>query len=72
MRVCLSGVTGHLLMAQCIIAGIQVNQMTGLVRTVLGYIYQYGMIMAARRSLAISVKDQGVCFRVINQFQDWN
>ena len=66
MKVCLSGVTGHLLMAQCIVTGFQVNQMTGLMRTVLSYMDQHGMIMAARRSLATSVKDQGVCFPVIN------
>ena len=61
MRVCLFGVMGHLTIVQCIATGIQMNQMTGLVRTVLSCMAENGTTIAARKSLATSVKDPKVC-----------
>ena len=61
MKVSLFGVMARLTMALCIIIGTQMNQMTVLVRTVLSYMAENGMMIAARRSIVTFVKDQKVC-----------
>ena len=62
MKVNLFGVMVHPIMLQCIVTGIQENQMIALVKTALSCIEHVGMTMAAKRSLAISAKNPKVIF----------
>ena len=61
MRVCLFGVMGHLTIVQRTVTGIQMNRMVELVKTVLSCMAENGTTIAARRSLATSVKDPKAC-----------
>jgi len=56
----LFGVMVHPIMPQCIVTGIQENQMTRMARTALSCIGHVGMTKTAERSMAISAKDPKV------------
>ena len=66
MKAYLFGVMVHPTMPQCIVTGIQENQMIAQVKTVLSCIEHVGMTMAAMMSLAISAKDPMVIFGTIS------
>ena len=58
----LFGVMVHPIMPQCIVTGVQENQMIAVVKTALSCIEHVGMTMAAKMSLAISAKYPKVFF----------
>ena len=60
MKANLFGVMVHPIMPQCIVTGIQENQMIALVKTAWSCIIHAGMTTAAKRSMAISAKDRKV------------
>ena len=66
MKANLFGVMVHPIMPQCIVTGLQENQMIVLVKTALSCMVHAGMTTAARRSMAISVKDSMVSLNLLS------
>ena len=62
MKAYLFGVMVHPIMPQCIVTGIQENQMIVLAKTALSYLERVGMTMAVMMSLAIFAKNPKVNF----------
>ena len=60
MKANLFGVMVHPIMPQCIVTGIQWNQMIRMARTALSCIGHIGMTKTAKRSMAISAKNPGI------------
>ena len=60
MKAYLFGVMVRPIMPQCIVIGIQENQMIARVKTAWSCIIHAGMTTAAKRSMAISAKDPKV------------
>ena len=71
MKANLFGVMVHPIIPQCIVTGSQENQIIAVVKTVWSCIENFGMIMAAKRSLAMSVKNPKVIFVFTHSVAYW-
>jgi len=71
MKANLFGVMVHPIMPQCIVTGIQENQMIALVKTALSCIEHVGMTMVAKTMAAISAKNPRVILYINHSVASW-